>query len=129
MRLGRRLAIPALAAVALLVALLGWSLTQPGVLRWAAERAVTASGGRLQLEDVRGSLAGGVDIGELRWRGDPAAPGLQLRLRGVRADWRLRSLLHGEIDLGELRAASVEVVLAPSDEPAALPQALSCRFR
>ncbi|HWS74547.1 MAG TPA: hypothetical protein VN324_05340, partial [Quisquiliibacterium sp.] len=111
MRLGRWLALPALAALALLAAVLGWSLTQPGVLRWAAERAVTASAGRLQLDEVRGSLAGGLEIGELRWRGDPAAPGLELVLRGVRADLRLRSLLRGEVDLGELRAVSVQVVL------------------
>lgn len=112
------LALGALAAI-------GWALTQPAALRWAVDRAVQASAGRLQVETVRGSLAGGFALTGLRWRDDPQAAEASVEVRELSARWRLRSLLRGEFDLARLHASSVELRLASSDEPLVLPQSLS----
>lgn len=112
------LALGALAAI-------GWALTQPAALRWVVDRAVQASAGRLQVEAVRGNLAGGFALTGLRWREDPQAEGTSVEVRELSARWRLRSLLRGEFALARLHASSVELRLASSDEPLALPQSLS----
>ena len=121
MRIRRPILLSLLALLLLLVAALLTLASRPEPLRWGLEQAASATGGRLQVDSVRGSLLGGVDIGELRWLPAPDAPGIGLRLQDVHAAWRPWSLLRGEIDLAQLRAASVELQLAPSAETPASP--------
>ncbi len=121
MRMRRPILLSLLALPLLVVAALLALASRPEPLRWGLEQAASATGGRLQVDSVRGSLLSGVDIGELRWLPAPDVPGIGLHLRDVHAAWRPWSLLRGEIDLAQLRAASVELQLAPSAETPASP--------
>ena len=130
-----RLALATVAALAVAVVLLGWWVGRAEFLRFALERAVLASDGRLGVEQVDGGLFDGVQIGRLTWReaGDPARPGeaLQLDLRGVRVGWQPMSLLRGELDVTELAAATIRVALPPGgkgDKPVALPASMALAF-
>ena len=87
--MARRLAIAILALLLAAVVALGWWLAQPSSLRWAVERAVQAGGGQLQVQEVDGSLLSGVRIGLLRWRGDPARPGIEVELRQALEPWHV----------------------------------------
>ncbi|MGA0794851.1 MAG: hypothetical protein ACO3P0_02060, partial [Quisquiliibacterium sp.] len=110
-----RLARATVAALAAAVVVLGWWVGRAEFLRFALERAMLASDGRLSVDQVDGSLFDGFRIGRLTWReaGDPARPGesLQLDLRGVRVGWQPMSLLRGELDITELAAATIRVAL------------------
>ncbi|MFP5461724.1 MAG: hypothetical protein ACLGII_09105, partial [Gammaproteobacteria bacterium] len=125
MRTAPKIALWLLAALLLALGALAWTASRPEALRWAFDRAVAATGGRLEADEVRGSFLGRLEIGALRWRGHLEEPALELELREVRAGWQPWSLLRGEIDLSGLSAASVRVRLAPSAEPASPPGSLS----
>jgi translocation and assembly module TamB len=125
MRSAPKIALWLLAALLLALAALAWTASRPQALRWAFDRAVAATGGRLEADEVRGSLLGRLEIGVLRWRGSLEEPALELELRDVRAGWQPWSLLRGEIDLSALSAAAVTVRLVPSTEPPSPPTSLS----
>lgn len=125
MRTAPKIALWLLAALLLAFGALAWTASRPETLRWAFDRAVAATGGRLEAEEVQGSLLGRLEIGVLRWRGHLEEPALELELRKVSAGWQPWSLLRGEIDLSGLSAASVTVRLVPSTEPASPPGSLS----
>lgn len=114
------------AAVALLAAGAAaaavWFAGTEAALRLIAGRAVQAGGGRLALEDVRGSLYGRIGIGRFAFDDDSR----RIDGQGLAFDWSLRELLfrrklllHGVA----LQALEVNLVKA-ADEPAGLPQAL-----
>lgn len=130
-----RLARATVAALAAAVVVLGWWVGRAEFLRFALERAMLASDGRLSVDQVDGSLFDGFRIGRLTWReaGDPARPGesLQLDLRGVRVGWQPMSLLRGELDVTELAAATIRVALpagGKGDKPVALPASMALGF-
>lgn len=123
---GGRLALAVLAVLLVACgALVAW-VAQPAFLRWAVERAVKASDGRLAVEGLRGSLLTAVEADALAWREDPAGEGLQVRLGAVRLAWRPAALLRGAVDIGELRARDALIRLAPaSGEPPVMPASLA----
>ena len=93
----------------------------PG-LRWALQRAELASGGRLQLQDVEGSLWRGVTIARLVWD-DPA--GDRIEADDVAARWALAPLLRREVRLPRLAARTLRIDLRSSDAPPAMPGTLA----
>ena len=128
----RRAAVIAgsLLVVVLAVAAALWA-GQNMLLRWSLERAVAASGGRLQVEDVGGTLVSGLRIGLLRWRDtvEPAGGAMQLELRDLSASLSLATLLERELRITRLSARSARLVLPASEGAPALPQSLQLPAR
>jgi len=112
MHLRRLLLVPATLASLLGASTLWLGYSESG-LQSALNLASRASGGSLQFEEARGILAGPLQIDGLRWE----SPELQLTARQVRLDWSPSALLQGTLAIGELTAASLHIVAAPSSEP------------
>ncbi|MCL4745964.1 MAG: hypothetical protein KJZ83_11165, partial [Burkholderiaceae bacterium] len=111
-------------AVAIAVALAAlWVVAQTAFVRFALDRAVAASDGRLSVEGVEGTLFEGVRIRALAWD-DPALDGVSATVHELRLRWRVLALLDRELDLSRLSASSVVVRTRASDEPAKLPESL-----
>lgn len=110
-----------------------WSFSGP-LLRWGLETAAGASGGRLLVDELVLDDARDLRIGTLRWiepAADPDAPAdLDLTLRDVRFEWRVLSLLLGQVDLGRLEVGALELRLPASDgTPVAMPASLALPLR
>jgi len=76
MAIRRRTLVVALAALALAGALAaGWQAGKAALLQWALARAVEASGGRLAVEGVAGTLFDGVNVRRLAWTQRPGGGG------------------------------------------------------
>ncbi len=99
--LGVLLVFCAGAAVAWLLA------TEPG-LRWAMARAEAASGGKLRVEEARGTLASVVTIERVAY----VDGAMSLEARRVRAEGDVLALLRGQIGIEPLRIESVLVKLS-----------------
>ncbi|MBP8309731.1 MAG: hypothetical protein KAY46_20815, partial [Burkholderiaceae bacterium] len=110
-----------LSVLMLIGAIVAWQ-AQDRLLVYALDRAVQASGGRLEIDNPRGTLLQGARIDRLQWR-DPQ--GLQADLRDLRLRWRWRDLLHGRLVLSRVSAADLRLTLAASDAPAVLPASLA----
>ncbi|MCZ8106993.1 MAG: hypothetical protein O9972_55135, partial [Burkholderiales bacterium] len=124
----RRIALVALPILALLVAALAGGLAWLGsesALRAVVERAAAATGGRLSVEAVRGSLWGVVRAKRIVW----SDAGTVASADDLVLDVDLRALGLGTLRVRELTAAHVEVVAAPSDAPAAPPASLGLPMR
>lgn len=108
---------PALLATgALLAALAGgllWLTASESGLRAAAALASSASGGRLQIEQASGRLLGPLRIATLHWE----TPDRQVRAEQLQLDWSPAALLHGELAIGELRLARLQISGAPDSPP------------
>ncbi|HEX6828468.1 MAG TPA: hypothetical protein VF104_05770, partial [Burkholderiales bacterium] len=97
-----------------------WGRSEPA-LRWAAERIVAWSAGRIALEGVGGSVLGPLRIARLSYR----SPEGDVTAEGVEADWSpLRLVLERALEITRLEATRVEVLLKPGDAPLELPQDL-----
>lgn len=110
-----------------------WSFSGP-LLRWGLETAAEASGGRLRVDGLALDDARDLRIGTLRWiepAADPQAPAdLDLTLLDVRFEWRVLSLLLGQVDLGRLDVGALELRLPASDgTPVAMPASLALPVR
>ena len=123
----RRAAVVSIAAGALVACLsvaLAWWVGQAAFLRWALDRAVIASDGRLQAEGVGGTLFDGLAIRRLRWT-EPPAPGartaLSITLHELRVDASLWRLLRRELAITRASVTRVDVDLPASDAPPTLP--------
>ncbi|HQD83584.1 MAG TPA: hypothetical protein PK929_11005, partial [Quisquiliibacterium sp.] len=123
----RRAAVVSIAAGALVACLsvaLAWWVGQAAFLRWALDRAVIASDGRLQAEGVGGTLFDGLAIRRLRWT-EPRAPGartaLSVTLHELRVDASLWRLLRRELAITRASVTRVDVDLPASDAPPTLP--------
>lgn len=118
----RRFIILTAVFFALVTALLALA-SQEFTLQWLAKRAVAASGGSLVLEDVGGSLAGTVRIGEAVYR----TPEKEIAMRDVEVAWRPSALLLGKIHVlsVSLSSLSLDFAASDSDTPVALPESLA----
>ncbi|MCC7490223.1 MAG: translocation/assembly module TamB domain-containing protein [Gammaproteobacteria bacterium] len=87
--------------------------------RWLAQRAEAFSGGVLALQDVDGSLAGGLRVGRMEIR----AGGLAVRVEQLELVLRPSALLRGRLQADRLAAGRVAVDLPPPgpDEPFLMP--------
>lgn len=135
MRARKSIVATGLLVLAVLVAL--WWIGQTAFLRFALDRAVAASDGRLSYERVEGTLFDGVRVGRLAWR-EPAAAergGVSaVEVGGLRVAWRvLPLLLRRELDLTQATAARVRVALAAgagaATPPASLAVPIALRLR
>jgi translocation and assembly module TamB len=118
----RRLRI--LAVTTVVLALLGlalWQLHDRLLARLIAQ-AVEASGGRLTVDAIQGSLTDGLRVGRLSWR-DPA--GLQLDLEAARLRLRWPELLRGRVSISSLAAERLVLGLPAGDGPPALPATIA----
>lgn len=111
-------------AVALLLALWLWSGTTGSLATVIKEAsAYLPAGQTLDAQEVKGSVRGGGQIGQLRWQAD----GLTVTARDVRFDWQPLELLRRRLQLTELSVLALEVddQRAPStDAPAPPPEIL-----
>jgi translocation and assembly module TamB len=122
-RLGKwliRLAVAA-AAVALLIAGAAWFLlgTEPGA-RWLFARVGAMMAGSLEVAELDGPIRGPLAVRGLVYESD----GFEVRVDRLALDWRLRELVHRRLDVVDLEAQGVRVLLADRearDEPQALP--------
>ncbi len=108
--------------VALLLAFWLWSGTK-GSLATVIEEASAflPAGQTLEVQEVKGSVRGGGQIGQLRWHAD----GLTVTARDVRFDWQPLELLRRRLSVTELALAQLDVddQRAPStDAPAPPPE-------
>lgn len=119
MSLSRRIARGVVVAAGLVlvagVALGAWLVGSESGARFAAARAAAMVEG-LDLGEVGGTIAGGLDIASLRF----ANESVDIEASNVRARLRLRSLLTGPpVRLEEVAAAALTVRLRPGDPDAA----------
>lgn len=106
--------------VTFLLAAGAWLGFSEGGLAALARLAGPASGGRLQIEDSGGRLAGPLAIGRVTWR----EPGREIDIEGLRLDWSPTALLERRLAVGELAVARVRLAIAPSDDATAPPASL-----
>jgi len=108
-------------------------MTQTAFVRFALDRAVAASAGRLAYQDVQGSVFAGVRIARLAWRdppsgtapGDAGASGTTVEVTDLRVGWQPLSLLRGELDLTRVAARDVRVESGAGGESAGMPPSLA----
>ncbi len=105
-----------------LLALWLWSGTQGSLATVIKEAsAYLPAGQTLEVQDVKGSVRGGGQIGQLRWH----ANGLTVTARELRFDWQPLDLLRRRLNVTELALAQLDVddQRAPSaDAPAPPPE-------
>jgi translocation and assembly module TamB len=109
------LLIAAVAAIAL-------AARSEAALRWAAERAIAWSGGRLDLVGVSGSVLGPLRVTRLRYRAGDTI----YEAEGVEADWDPLSALAGPIRLNRLGADQLTVRVQHGGPPPRLPEDIGC---
>jgi translocation and assembly module TamB len=120
----------ALALVMLIavLALTAWRvLESETALQWAVARALQAAGpDRLAIDGLSGTLLRGLHARHVRWRDDPATPGVSVEAAEVDVNLSLRGLLARRLVLGPLAAQSVLIDFAPGkDEKSAPPRSLA----
>lgn len=107
--------------LALLVATLGaglaWLFNTEDGLRWAATQAERQAGGKLRIEEARGTLAGGFRLAGLRFAGD----GTKVEARDIAAHAHLAALLGGRLAIDPLRVGEVTIEIGESAPPGAAP--------
>ena len=115
------------AALALLLAALAggllWLVGSEAGLRWAAERAESASAGRLRIERPRGTLASGVFADRVAFAGE----GVKLTAERFGARLGLLGLLSASVSVEPLSIDRLSLLLEPGDDQPA--QAPSQPFR
>ena len=105
------------ALLVILCLTLGWaSWTQHGtrtILNWLQN----ASGGELQLSDVRGRLSDHVSIGELSYQ----TKTLHVKASGIQLDWHPLSLANGKLSISSLQIAALTIASLESKSSPQLP--------
>jgi translocation and assembly module TamB len=115
----RALVVLLVLAAAASFAGLAWLVGTEAGLHWAMARVVSASGGRLALEEASGTLAAEVRFGRMAYADDR----VRVEARGVRGEGNPLALLRGALGIEPLNIASLQVVLVGRD--AAAPAAAS----
>jgi len=119
-RLLARLAL-ALLPLWLLGAAVGWlGWSEPG-LNALLRTIEAASGARLIIGSATGRLLGPLRLSELRYEDERVS----ILLRDVSVDWDPARLFDGEAHFHKVEAASVDLVVAPSEQPARIPESLA----
>ncbi len=118
------LAMLALLAIGL-VAAWRW-LGSEAALQYALAELATRSGGRVSVQDARGSLLSTVHARELRY--DDADR--HVRAQDVELEWSVGALLDRTLHVERLRARELTVALGPpTDEPLELPESIALPLR
>ena len=114
-------AVVATLVVVAIAAVVAW-LSTPSALRYALDRAVAASEGKLAIEGLEGTLLGPFSASAVTWRdGDTS-----IVARDVRIDALLAPLASGRLVIRELRARRIDIALGAGDGSApAMPDALA----
>ena len=113
------------AAVLLAIAVAGgglaaaWFAGSEGTLAWLAARAVAAAGGRLEIVDPRGSLAGTVRAARLRYEDED----FRITAQEVAFEPVLVAALVRRLELKTLAARELEIVIKPT--PSSTPDTLA----
>lgn len=111
----------ALLAIALLLAIPVWLTSSDSGLQTVIRLATHASAGRLQVADARGRLLGPLAIATLRWQDGER----QIAITGLHLDWSASALLHGQLQIAELAADTLEIQQPPSNDPLLPPDRLT----
>ncbi|HEX5305310.1 MAG TPA: translocation/assembly module TamB domain-containing protein [Dyella sp.] len=111
----RATALGLLALLVLVGIAAGWLLGTNAGLRFALGRAVSATGGALQVGSAEGRLAGPLTLRDLHYRNER---GLDVRMAQARVDLAVWPLLARRLHVLDLEADGVDVVLAPPAPPA-----------
>jgi translocation and assembly module TamB len=119
----RRLAI-GLAASAALLAGLAWYGGRETTLQSLAQRIASASGGRLTLVGVSGSLYGAMHIRHAVFR----TPDQVITADDIDIDWSPLQYLSNGVDVNTLRAASLRVETLRESPPSPMPASLAPPF-
>jgi translocation and assembly module TamB len=121
----RRVAI----GVAVTAVVLGgaiWYLGRETTLQMIAQRVANASGGKLTLNGVSGSLYGHMHIGHVVFRNETSV----MTLDEIDIDWKPWQTLSGGIEIDKLYAKSLRMqTLKEDDEPATMPTRLAPPFK
>jgi translocation and assembly module TamB len=104
--------------VAATAAVAYWLLATSSGATFVLERAVAVTGG--SVSGVEGRLAGPISVDAL----EIATGKVRVRARRLALDWSPLALLGSELRIERLHAASLEIVTAPSTEPAREPSTL-----
>jgi len=103
-----------------------WYLGRETTLQMIAQRVASATGGKLTLTGVSGSLYGSMHIDRLVWR----TPEQVITADKIDLDWSPAQVLSGGILVDKLWAASVRMqTLKETDEPSVMPTSLAPPFR
>lgn len=100
-----------------------WLVRSESGLRFALEQGLAAAGGRIEVEALRGSLAGGFELDAARIE----LPGVRIAASRLALRLKAARLLAGELHVEALRLAGARYTLLPSDaaaEPVGRPGAL-----
>ena len=103
------------------LALAGWLVASESGLRALAGAAQRLSAGAVQIEGATGTLSGPLAIDRL----GVSVPGLRIEARDVALDWDPWRLAEQRLEVRELRAGTLRVATAESDEPLRAPTSLS----
>ena len=95
----------------------GWLTTSESGLQALARLGQYASGEQLKLGEVRGTLYGPLDIGQLSWQGAD----LQIEATQLHLEWTPGALLRGTLQVAELTAGRLAITASPSQEPTVEP--------
>lgn len=108
-----RLAAAALAAALLLAGSLWLLLGTERGARWVLGGVGALAPGSLEIGEITGTLRGPLAVRRVRYRDE----GLDVRVARAALDWRLRELLHRQLDVVSLEIEGVRVVTVESEEP------------
>ena len=97
-----------------------WVLGRESTLIWAADRVAASTGGRLQYADLHGSLLGSIEARELKYEDKFG----KVAIEGARMHWRPHRLLIGQVAVGAMKANTVRLELAKTDEEKKPPESL-----
>jgi translocation and assembly module TamB len=101
----------------LAIAGLSWLCNSERGLNTLLHLASIATSKRLSIEQAHGQLSGPIEIARLSWQdGD-----LHVVISDIHLDGSLVSLLHGKLNLAELRVDSLHIDNPPSEAPATVP--------
>ena len=119
----RLLTILGLLLILLLILLLGtawWLAGREETLRWALDRAVSASNGQFTYRGVTGNLLATIELEQARF----ANPQAEVSAERLSLNFSLLALLQRRLELDHLRAGSLAITLEPNEEPPQLPESL-----
>ena len=92
-----------------------WMLSTPSGARWTVARAVSVLGDKLAIGSTEGTIAGPLELRDLRYR-DPAM-GIDLRIARVGVDVVLTDLLRRTAHVRALTISGLNVALSEPTEP------------
>ena len=107
--------ITLLVLVVVIVSAVLWVLNTQSGTRWVAARATAVMDGKLAIERIDGTIAGPLQITNLRYR-DPAA-GIEVGVRKVDVDLVLGDLLRSLVHVANLDIEGVDVLMQEPTQP------------